>query len=91
MPTDSGVIEDIVSTKRQWIETPKSPENARERHVAIASANAALQPYLADRRRAIKNRCHELQQQKRASAILQSREYSFCLFPRRQFEALLER
>jgi hypothetical protein len=82
-------IEEIISTKRRWVETPKSPENARERHISIATANAALQPYVADRRRAITNRCHELQQQKRANAILQSRDYSFCLFPRRHFERLL--
>jgi hypothetical protein len=90
MPAAMAGIEEIVFTKRQWIETPKTPENARERHTAIAAANEALQPYVADRRRAIKSRCHDLQQQKRASAILRSREYSFCLFPRRHFETLLE-
>lgn len=84
-------IREIVSNKQKWVQTPKTPKNARERHAAIATANEALQPFVADRRQAIKSRCLELQQQKRASAILQSREYSFCLFPRQHFEKLLDR
>jgi hypothetical protein len=87
---DTNTIGEIVSTKRRWIETPKTPQNAHERHLAISAANEALQQFLADRRHAIKSRCHELQQQKRASAILNSREYSFCLFPTRRFETLIE-
>jgi hypothetical protein len=89
--TASAAIDDAISTKRQWIETPKTLANAHERHAAIAAANEALQPFVADRRRAIKAHCHELQRRKRASSILQSRDYSFCLFPRRHFEPLIER
>jgi hypothetical protein len=88
--TSPAAIDNVISAKRQWIETPKTPANAHERHAAIAAANEALQPFVADRRRAIKAHCHELQRRKRASTVLQSREYSFCLFPRRHFEALLE-
>jgi hypothetical protein len=88
--SNSAAIADIVSTKRSWIDQEKTPQNARERHLAIASANEALQPFVADRRHAITSRCHEQQQQKRASAILLSREYSFCLFPQRHFETLLK-
>jgi hypothetical protein len=84
-------IEELVTVKRNWINTPKTPQNARERHAAIVAANEGLQPFVADRGRAIKERCHEQQHQKRASAILESREYSFCLFPRRHVETLLQR
>jgi hypothetical protein len=86
----SDAISEIISAKRRWVETPKTPQNARERHAAIAAANEALQPFVADRRRAIKSRCQELQHRKRVSAILQSRDYSFCLFPQRHFETLLD-
>jgi hypothetical protein len=89
-PQAASNIADVIAMKRRWIEASKTPQNARERHVAIAIANEALQPYLADRIRAIKDRCAELQQRKRASTILKSREYSFCLFPRAHFEKLLK-
>ncbi|MCI0334129.1 MAG: hypothetical protein L0228_13000, partial [Planctomycetes bacterium] len=88
---ETPAIRDIISTKRHWILAPQTPQNAYERHVAITAANEALQPFVAERRRAIKSRCHELQQHKRANAILQSREYSFCLFPQRHFETLLDK
>jgi hypothetical protein len=86
----SAAIESIVAVKRRWVQVAKTPQNARERHDAIASANQALQPFVAERRRQIKSRCGELQRRKRADAILQSREYSFCLYPHEHFEKLLE-
>jgi hypothetical protein len=89
-PTDSTVMQDLLDAKRRWIAVPKTRQNARERHVGITTANESLQPNLRGVRRAIKSRCTELQQRKRASSILQSREFSFCLFPREHFETLLE-
>jgi hypothetical protein len=86
----SAAIESIVADKHRWVQAAKTPHNARERHAAIAAANQALQPFVAERRRQIKSRCGELQRRKRADAILQSREYSFCLYPREHFEKLLE-
>jgi hypothetical protein len=83
-------IREIVSTKRHWVQVPKTPQNARERHLAIEAANEALQPFVADRRQAIAEHCEELQQLISASKILDSREYAFPLFPRRHFETLLK-
>jgi hypothetical protein len=88
--SDMGAARDIVAGKRRWINAPKTPQNAHERHVAIAAANEALQPFVAERCRQIKSRCGELQRRRRADAILQSREYSFCLYPRDHFERLLK-
>jgi hypothetical protein len=88
--TQSAAVASIVADKRRWVSTTKTHQNAHERHVAIAAANEALQPYVAERRRLIKSRCGELQRRKRADAVLQSREYSFCLYPRQHFEKLLE-
>jgi hypothetical protein len=88
--TDAERIGGIIAAKRRWVKTEKTSANARERHNAIAAANSELQPFVANRRRAIKERCEELQTRRRADAILQSREYSFCLFPREHFEKLLK-
>jgi hypothetical protein len=86
---DSSAINDIIATKRRWVQTAKSPTNARERHAAITRANESLQPYLSDLRRRLQRQRDELSRGKRANAIVDSREYSFCLHPRRHFESLL--
>jgi hypothetical protein len=41
---------EIIATKRRWVETAKTAANARERHVAITSANDALQTFVAHKR-----------------------------------------
>jgi hypothetical protein len=92
---DSNGVEDlpaareIIAAKRRWIEVPKTPENARARHLAIATANQSLQPFVAPRRRQIEHQCEELRRRQRAEAILRSREYAFCLYPRSHFDTLL--
>jgi hypothetical protein len=87
---DASAIDNLVAEKRRWVNTRKTPQNARERHAAISAVNEALQPHVAERRSQIKSRCGDLQQRKRAEAILQSRDYSFCLYPREHFERLLD-
>jgi hypothetical protein len=79
----------IIAEKRRWLETAKTPSNARQRHLAISAANTALQPFVARLRDQIERERDELQQSKRAEAILRSREYSFCLYPRKHFDMLL--
>jgi hypothetical protein len=86
---DGYDLQNIITEKRRWVAAPKTPQNAHERHLGITSANEALQPFVAERGSAIRARCHEQQEQKRAAAILQSREYSFCLYPKRHFDKLL--
>ncbi len=86
---DSASVEHIVSTKQRWLETPKTLENARERHVAIAGANDQLQPYVASLRDQIERERVDTQHRKRSEAILNSREYSFGLYPRKHFDKLL--
>jgi hypothetical protein len=85
----SSQVQELIATKQYWIELPKSQENARTRHLAITSANQSLQPYVAPRRREIARQCHEFQHRKRTEAILRSRDYPFCLYPRDHFERLL--
>jgi hypothetical protein len=86
---DSATIAEIVATKRQWLQTPKTGENAHERHVAISRANDKLQPYVASLREQIGQERIETQHRKWGEAILNSRAYSFCIYPREHFDKLL--
>jgi hypothetical protein len=79
----------LVATKRRWVELQKTPENAQDRHRGIATANEALQRLVVPLREQIESERDELQQRRRSEAILRSREYSFCLYPRQHFDSLL--
>jgi hypothetical protein len=79
----------LIAKKQRWIATPKTLENAGERHRAIVAANEALQPFVAPLRGQLERQRDELLHRKRCEAILRSREYSFCLYPREQFASLL--
>ncbi len=43
---DSNRVAQIIEGKLNWLKTPKTAENARERHVAIVRANRELQPFV---------------------------------------------
>ena len=86
---ESSRAREIIAAKRQWVELPKTPDNARARHLAITAANEALQPFVADTRRQIERQCEEIRRRERVVAILRSRDYAFCLYPRPHFEKLL--
>ncbi len=88
-PEDSEAVAKLIETKLRWVHTPKTRDNARERHVAIGRANQDLQPFLTKMRTRVERQRDELAKHKRASSILASREYSFCLQPRQHFEQLL--
>jgi hypothetical protein len=87
----SAAVAELISAKQRWVQLAKTPENAAERHRRIAEANAGLQPFVASLRQKIEHERDELQQRKRGDAILRSRDYSFCLYPREHFERLLDR
>ncbi|MEX2317982.1 MAG: hypothetical protein WD669_12565 [Pirellulales bacterium] len=86
---DKSKVAEIIAAKQRWIGTAKTPQNARERHSAINAANNALQPYVDRRRRRLEQQHAEHEDERRAAAILDSREYSYCLYPRSRFERLL--
>ena len=48
-----------------------------------------LQPFVAPLREQIERERDDTQHRKRGEAILKSREYSFCLYPRKHFDKLL--
>jgi hypothetical protein len=78
-----------VDLKRVWIGTPKTHQNARERHEAIHSANLALQPWLSHRRAELLADIERLERQARADSVFSSREYSFCLYPEHRLREFL--
>jgi hypothetical protein len=84
-----STLEALLAQKQHWVTTPKTRENASQRHAAITTANQALQPYLSEMRLQIEQQREMAVQRRRASAILESRAYAFCLYPRRYFERLL--
>jgi hypothetical protein len=86
---DRATIANIIADKRRWIDAPKTPENAGQRHRAIVAANEALQPYVTPLRQQLERDRETVQKQRRGEAILQSRDYSFCLYPRTHFDTLL--
>lgn len=79
--SDHDRVHAIVQSKLAAIESPKTVENAATRHLAIVSANAALQPWLAAERKSLERELVETHQRSRANRILDSREHAFCLFP----------
>jgi hypothetical protein len=78
-----------VAEKRSWLSTPKTPQNAAERHQAIAAANHALQAFLDPERGRIEADLLLQSDRLRASRILNSREFAFCLYPRPLLEQFL--
>jgi hypothetical protein len=88
-------VANLTAEKRRWIATPQTVQNARERYQAIHRTNAALQPWLDDRREQLAQRLAETTRRLQAESILAWREYAFCLYPEstlREFlSALLHR
>jgi len=74
-------VEKIIAQKLAWVQTPKTPDNASERHREIVRANEALQEWLISRRSELNQDLASTTRQIMASRVLESREYPFCLFP----------
>lgn len=71
----------LLAKKQQWINTPKSMENAAERHQAITAANAVLQQYLSKRAERLEQNIVDAKHAASIEQLRRSREYAFCLFP----------
>jgi hypothetical protein len=82
-------IGQFVSDKLRWIRTARSHQNARTRHEAIVAANTALQPFVAPRRTGVHRELDDTARRLHACAILESRDYSFALFPREHLQRLM--
>jgi len=82
-------VAELVARKQQWIDTPKTEQNARQRHHEIVTVNEALYPHVAHLRAQIERQLNDIERRYHAVAILESREYAFCLFPREPLQRLL--
>jgi len=80
-PASSSEAEALITAKKQWIATSPTPDNARTRWREIRRINAALQPFVSDRREELRRRRTETASALAAEAILSWREYAFCLYP----------
>jgi hypothetical protein len=89
LAANATAAESSVREKLRWVTTAKTPQNGRARHQAIADANLALQVFVAARRGALQRRRIDLEHRLAIDSILNSRDYSFCLFPREHFARLL--
>lgn len=85
----NGVVQALVATKRQWIDTPATPENARHRCHEIRRVNEELQPWLRDERDRLLADREQISGALRTEAILASREYAFCLYPAEPLRRLM--
>jgi hypothetical protein len=74
-------VSELVAAKRQWLETPQTRDNAKERCRAIRAVNESLQKWLDHERARLLARRDEGVRRSRAESILRWREYAFCLYP----------
>ncbi len=74
-------VAEALASKRKWVATAKTPENASARHQMIEAANATLREAVRQQHAGLEHREQRLLHQARATAILESREYAFCLYP----------
>jgi hypothetical protein len=83
-------VRTLVDSKRRWIETPQTVENAKTRCRAIRDVNQSLQPWLDDLRRRLLERRRHAVKQEQARRILSWREYGFCLYPEESLREFIE-
>jgi len=82
LPDEAPVdIAHWLALKTRWRSVEQTRENARERCHAIRAANEALQAWTEPRRRELMRERQEAARQARATSVLTSREYAFCLYP----------
>jgi hypothetical protein len=82
-------IAQLIAEKKRWIATEPPRRQRRARHEALTRANELLRPYVASLREKLLGRREELHAAARREAILDGREYAFCLFPEKTLHELL--
>lgn len=71
----------LAEQKRGWIFTEVTEENSRRRFLAIESLNRKLRQWVESREASLRRDLSLAEKSARASAILNSRDYGFCLYP----------
>ena len=88
-PDEQVKVETIIAQKNAWLQTPQTRDNALLRHRQIVAANEALQEWLISPRAELNRKLATATRQIRASHLLESREYPFCLFPQASIRKFL--
>jgi hypothetical protein len=78
--TDSE-LQALIQQKQQWVELPKSPENAAARHQQINLLNQQLRTHLVREERELQQLIAKYPEYLRRKNILESREMAFVLYP----------
>jgi len=82
-------VAEALSTKRRWVATPQTPDNARERCRSIRTANETLARALDSERRQAQLDRERSSRRLRAESVLAWREYAFCLYPKQTLQDFL--
>ncbi len=82
-------VQAIIDRKAEWISGKNSGQRAKARHLAINLANQQLQPFTTPSFAEISSKIAAIAGDLRKSAVLNSREYSFALFPESLMEELM--
>ncbi|MDD4268997.1 MAG: hypothetical protein GXY25_15570 [Pirellulaceae bacterium] len=71
----------LAEEKRAWVFREVAGESRRQRFLAIRGLNRELRRWVAPRAACLRRELDIAEQSARASAILTSRDYGFCLYP----------
>jgi hypothetical protein len=86
---DAAEFERQAEAKWRWIETPQTPDNARQRCRAIRAANESMARLLETRRQEALAERERVSRRLRAETVLSWREYAFCLHPKKTLHDFL--
>lgn len=82
-------VGEAVAAKRAAIASPAGRDHGRERHEQIEAANRRLRELLAPAGAQLEQSLRVARRQQRAAAVLDWREYAFCLYPRERLRSFL--
>jgi hypothetical protein len=86
LPADARAM---VTSKRQWIETPPTPALARRRCSEIRTANQTLAGHARRKVEDFESRITALEAAERARKVLWSRTHPWCFFPEKSLREFL--
>jgi hypothetical protein len=76
------VLQDLVQRKQHWIaRQPQDAVGRRERFRQIRALTAHFGPYVAGREHELRQELARVERQLEANAVVQRRDYAFCLYP----------
>ena len=82
VPADNPGLRALSAEKQSWIaRAPKTAAERRERYRMLRSLNARLAAALPDFQERLRQELAACEHELQANAILQRRDYAFCLYP----------